>query len=749
MRIGVDVRIAGIVTLAIGVAVPTTPLADGSPSFPPGWAVGGLVVHGPYELTTDELLGAPFPSLDAPDEIKAVVANTTVSCTPCPAQASKTSIGVTPVPPPPTNQPFLTGLQGGDPMIAAGKAALLVARRGTLAFYGKDGNALPSIVDGTPMKLLTSANLFGHPQLQADINAWLNLPAKFNNSAFYVDNASYQEYIDLRVLYDDYRHRFWIASEIVNGKTRDQTSIDADPDVRYARRNKMVVGVSKTSDPRKGFWLYWWNNAADDGACTDIPVDRAVAPPLCANSGYRPGDGADYPHLGVSRHQFLEGTHVATNFASGNWHGTYGLINVVDADALASGHANPGWFLYNLMFVPANQADYIKAGDATPVVGHKDGDLGDVAYFVHFTNTTSDLALWSLSFPGGFGSPPNLTYQTPAIAPWAWARNAPQSGPLGIREYSVLYNPAYRNGSVYLAFGVCEPPGGNGCKNAVRFLQFNPTANSGTYTTIPIGPPNQFVAAPVLDAGFPALDVNAAGDLAIGFVTSSPSTFAGAGYVPWYHNELLPRAHVQLQHGLASITEAGDPGFTSKVDTGGASADPFDNESIWLAHAYAGGDGTWRIVAGKVFGKKFPNVIISGAALAAYTLSAGSSTKATVAVANIGDGDAPAGRVTLFLSRDATIGRDDTSIGTVDLPALASGRSVTIDVPVTIPSDTAPAAYYIGAIVDLAGDVVEYDTTDNVTDLERRAPQVTVTECRDCVPRAPVEGSAASLSRDR
>ncbi len=144
------------------------------------------------------------------------------------------------------------------------------------------------------------------------------------------------------------------------------------------------------------------------------------------------------------------------------------------------------------------------------------------------------------------------------------------------------------------------------------------------------------------------------------------------------------------------------------MDTGGASADPFDNESVWLAHAYAGADGQWRIVVGKVFGKKFPNIIISGAALAAYTLSAGSSTKATVAVANTGDGDAPAGRVALFLSRDATIARDDTLIGTVDLPALPSGRSVTIDVTVTIPTDTAPAVYHIGGIVDLTGDVVEY-----------------------------------------
>jgi hypothetical protein len=419
-------------------------------------------------------------------------------------------------------------------------------------------------------------------------------------------------------------------------------------------------------------------------------------------------------------------------------------VNVVDADALAAGHANPGWFLYNLLFVPAGQTDYVKAADASPVVGHQAGDPGDVAYFVHFTNTTSDLALWTLSFPGGFGSPPNLTYQTPAIAPWAWPRNAPQSGALDLTQFGVLYNPVYRNGSVYLTFGVCQPPAGNGCKNAVRFLQFDPLSNTGTYTTIPIGPPNQFVAAPVLDAGFPALDVNAAGDLAIGFVTSSTSSFAGAGYVPWYHNEFLPRAHVQLQPGLASITDPGGAGLTSKVDTGGASADPFDNESIWLAHAYAGSDGSWRIVAGKVFGKKFPNIIVSSAALAAYTLGAGSSTKASVAVANTGDADAPAGRVTLFLSRDATIGRDDTQIGTVDLPALPSGRSVTTDVTVTIPLGTAAASYYVGAIVDLAGDVVEYDTADNISDLEGRAPQVTITDCRDCVPR-----HSAALGQNR
>ena len=222
MRVRRDVGVAGIVTLAIGGTVPATPLADGSAFFPPGWAVGSLVVHGPYKLTTDELLGAPFPSLDAPDEIKAVIANTTVSCAPCPAQASQTSIGVTSVPPPPTDQPFLTGLQGGDPMIAAGKAALLVARRGTIAFYGKDGNPLPSIVDGTPMQAVSSGKLFGHPQLQADINASLNLPAKFNNSAFYVDNATYQEYIDLRVLYRR-------LSQSLLDRVRDRQRQDARP----------------------------------------------------------------------------------------------------------------------------------------------------------------------------------------------------------------------------------------------------------------------------------------------------------------------------------------------------------------------------------------------------------------------------------------------------------------------------------------------------------------------------------------
>ena len=98
MRIRLDVRIAGIVTLAVGVIAPATPRADRSASFPPGWALGGLVVHGPYELTTDELLGAPFPSLDAPDEIKAVAATTTVtsgrSSTP-PATSSSTTRPIT------------------------------------------------------------------------------------------------------------------------------------------------------------------------------------------------------------------------------------------------------------------------------------------------------------------------------------------------------------------------------------------------------------------------------------------------------------------------------------------------------------------------------------------------------------------------------------------------------------------------------------------------------------------------------
>ena len=63
--------------------------------------------------------------------------------------------------------------------------------------------------------------------------------------------------------------------------------------------------MSRTSDPRDGFYLYWWNAVIDEGACTTLGSPPGP-PAACPNSTYQPGDAADYPSIGISDDFFTQ-----------------------------------------------------------------------------------------------------------------------------------------------------------------------------------------------------------------------------------------------------------------------------------------------------------------------------------------------------------------------------------------------------------------------------------------------------------
>jgi CARDB len=705
-----------------------------------------LAIHGPYDLNRYDLVGAPTPQVFVQDDAALTLSVATPGTKPEPGPRVKrgtnavvAEMGLVEIAPKPTGKPFRPGLFAPDVQVAAGKWALLVANVGSVAFYGKDGKPLPSIIDGQPMASRSSAELFGKTQLLADINAALNLPTAFNKPELHVD-----QYIDFRVMYDDYRDRFWIGTEIANGKTRDRDYLKNFPEARYARRSKFIAGVSKTSDPREGFWLYWWDNVVDDGACNTIPQDTNVPATKCPGYFYAPGDAADFPHFGVSRTAFIEGTHVATgmdldanmyqNVGIGNWTGRYGMANVVPADALAHAEHNPsGWVVYDAKIARFVGDTPVGITDFVPTVNHSLGDPGSAGFLLYPVD--NDLfSVWTLTFPNGFGTPPLLQGEIFGIGPWKAGREAAQKGSTTtVSMGGGFQGAAFRNGTIYVAWTECSPwtlP--DSCKDAIRLTAIDVVAGFivTREATILAGTPpeNARVSAPPLQSAWPALDVNAAGDVGLTFVTTSASIYPQAAYVMWLHGSSTHTARGILKQGEQPVTAKPGATVTPNLDHLGASADPFDDDSIWMASAFGNNQGLWEVVVGKGWGNTInPDLLLVVAKIAGGVLPPGGSSLASAEIRNVGDGDAPASRVTFYLSRDGTITSDDVIIGTADVPAIPSGEGVSIEAVVTLPPDLAPGEYFVGAIVrPIDGRVVEYDTSNNASNLAEQNPNVIV-----------------------
>ncbi|MES2772534.1 MAG: hypothetical protein V4722_00025 [Bacteroidota bacterium] len=134
--------------------------------------------------------------------------------------------------------------QSIDPHVAAGRNYLVMTNYDDIGFYDKNGALLARKAGGLETHL--NADVF-FAAFFDPINDLLGLSRK---------GAEYQinEFYDLRVIYDDNSRRFIIVSA-----ARNQLWINSDniPDNKepFARR-LVAFAVSKTEDPRDGFYQY-------------------------------------------------------------------------------------------------------------------------------------------------------------------------------------------------------------------------------------------------------------------------------------------------------------------------------------------------------------------------------------------------------------------------------------------------------------------------------------------------------------
>lgn len=101
----------------------------------------------------------------------------------------------------------------------------------------------------------------------------------------------------------------------------------------------------------------------------------------------------------------------------------------------------------------------------------------------------------------------------------------------------------------------------------------------------------------------------------------------------------------------------------------------------------------------------------------------GDGFSAVVQVSNVGLGAAGASTARVVLSDDTTIDTNDRFLGSVSVPALAGGQSLSSTVALTMPVGLPVSRYYLGLLVDVAGAVVESSEGNN----SARDPQGIVT----------------------
>lgn len=91
----------------------------------------------------------------------------------------------------------------------------------------------------------------------------------------------------------------------------------------------------------------------------------------------------------------------------------------------------------------------------------------------------------------------------------------------------------------------------------------------------------------------------------------------------------------------------------------------------------------------------------------------GQPISVTFTIVNQGPVNAADFQVGLYLSTDATIATSDILLGNVDVCGLHAGATLTMPVTFTVPQNIASGDYFLGAIANVSGTLVEADTTNN------------------------------------
>lgn len=256
---------------------------------------------------------------------------------------------------PPLAQPNWTTQPSAyvDPQIAAGGTRVVVANYDKVYFYKKDGTRIYNVNDdgGQPALPLYIKDIFKplwDPNVSPNINDSLNLPPQApcfrdhpDEDYIWIDGIKFYNYCltrfayDARVIYDEFRDRFVIVAHAFNPASKCSYNPDAIFD---ARRNKLLVAYSNSSDPTDGSaWKIYWFDAVPGESCTTQSCKTAW--------NYHAGDAADYPVIALNRNTLMisinnamkPGVSSCSQSGATSYASRTSTLHVWNADAFATG----------------------------------------------------------------------------------------------------------------------------------------------------------------------------------------------------------------------------------------------------------------------------------------------------------------------------------------------------------------------------------------------------------------------------
>lgn len=629
-----------------------------------------------------------------------------------------------------------------DPQIAASRTHLILSMTGgegagPIRFYEKNGTLLHTIAENSFFDVLTN---------HIDMN--LNLPPEVadklgDNGRLYY---GIDEYYDTRVTFDRYRKRFWIVALARNTKARNGSAIE-----KLFRRSKVVLAVSLSEDPRDGWRFYWWDAVMDDGDCHQVCG--------CSGIDYVPGDGGDYPSIGVTEDAIL----VTNTAARPNifnlqciFEGRYTLVTRLDASSYADGTPGPGDFIQYWRFPNGNHGT--TAAIVQPAMHHTPAppNANGQPAFALSTAAGRSLVVWGF-YPHApwidrVEIPVTRFYGTDFSDPNDWL--APQKPGAGITNPTKInigqnlsngvLKAVFRNGRLYGTWQDCRQwEGASDCINAIRLVRVSavnfpasvPRTPASGFIDRTFGKNNQFDDDPndIVYYGWPAVDVNDDGHMVLNYSRTGETVFPEARFSVYFENAPDIHPSYLLRAGNYSLggeaTENTLP--AGRLDLTGSSVDPFDDNGIWIVHPYAqraGPDvesGFYRVAVGKVFGNVYPDLVIKDVTFGELELnpptiplpvsfSPGQLVDISVTVRNQGDGPAGPSVVRFLLSTDTTPGRGDFHVVSLNAEGIAAGEeAVAEETMVSLPREIPSGSFYVLAVADAESDVEEYSESNN------------------------------------
>jgi len=403
---------------------------------------------------------------------------------------------------------------------------------------------------------------------------------------------------DPRVLFDQKDGRFVVVID----------ALSLFPFSAIVTESHVLVAVSQTSDPTG-----MWNKFALDFKGR--------------NSANSNDTWADFPTLGLSS----TAIYITTNqfefcnlFNPDSCNFSDAWIKVIDLQELLTGSSA----LNITTFTDVRTAQGEKAGAIQPAItyGASSEEFLVAAFFPPDENVTSSqvLNLFSINTTGT----PVLGKIDIAVPSYGMPPEAPQPGtsiPVATGDYRPV-NAVWRGGSLWCAHPIADATG-----SAAVSRWYEISASSISTTTLKqIG-----TVYGSGDAYYPAVAVNATGDTAIVFTTSSSSQFASAAYTGRVASDVLNSTRASVVYRQGTNLYDHSPGQRRWGDYSGTAIDPSDG-SIWVIAEYAvSPNPSFRTAVGQVLSA--PALAVSPVTVTFGELPPGNrATPISLTVTNIG-----------------------------------------------------------------------------------------------------------------